>query len=335
MTGRHRVLLIGYGPTTETALESLMGFFDVIGIVRDAPDPDDPVWQLAAEHDLTVYGPRPRKEVEELITLHYPDAVVISSYNRVLGPDVLRLCPFVNVHYAPLPRYRGNAPVNWAIINGEPSTAITLHLVDPGLDSGNILYQESVPIGADDTATTLFAKLNAIQAKHLGPTVARVLATGWRGEEQVDAAATYGCARMPEDGEIRWDQPAEAIGRLVRALAHPFPGAFTFHEGGVLLVHHAEAAPPDRHYVGAIPGRVVRRSIAEGWVEVLTGRGILRVHEVARPGEAMRRAADLIRSTRAKLGLGKLELLRRIADLEARLARLEADNRGRPGAITA
>lgn len=325
MTARHRVFLIGYGPTAESALESLMNSVDVVATVRDVLDPDDPVRRLALRHGLTVHGPRPRKDMEELIALHHPDAVVVSSYNRVLSPDALRSCPFINVHYAPLPRYRGNAPVNWAIINGEPSTAITIHMMDPEVDSGNVLYQENVPIVAGDTATTLFAKLNAIQARHLGPTVGRTVATGWRGDRQFGEAATYGCPRVPADGEIRWDEPAEAIARLVRALTHPFPAAFTFHEGRVLLVHDAEATPPDRHHAGAIPGAVVRRSTAHGWVEVLTGRGVLRLHEVARPGLAASRAADLIRSTRARLGLGKLELLCRIESLEARLALLEAD----------
>jgi methionyl-tRNA formyltransferase len=285
------------------------------------------VRRLAAECGITVYGPRPRQAVEELVTLHRPDAVVVSSYNRILGQGVLGACPFVNVHYAPLPRYRGNAPVNWAIINGEPATAITIHMIDAGLDSGNVLYQESVPITRADTATTLFARLNGIQARQLGPIVARVLA-GWRGEPQAADEASYGCPRGPDDGEVRWHEPADAIERLVRALTPPFPGAFTFHQGRMLLVHRAAALPGERVYAGAIPGRVVGRSAEEGWIEVLTGRGILRVHEVSRPEEPACRAADLVRSCRVGLGLKSMDLLRRIGELEARLARLEA--RGDP-----
>ena len=103
---------------------------------------------------------------------------------------------------------------------------------------------------------------------------------------------------------------------------------FTFHQGRMLLVHRAAALPGERVYAGAIPGRVVGRSAEEGWIEVLTGRGILRVHEVSRPEEPACRAADLVRSCRVGLGLKSMDLLRRIGELETRLARLEA--RGDP-----
>lgn len=321
-------MLVGLGPTAPSALQSLLGAVDVLAVVRDGGQAaDDPVRQLADRHGVAVHASRPRGELEDLIASIRPDAVVVSSYNRVFGRDVLGVCPFINVHYAPLPRYRGNAPVNWAIINGEPSTAITIHLIDAGLDSGAVLHQEDVPIAAEDTATTLFDKLNELQLRRLGPTVARALATGWRGRPQAAEAATYGCARGPDDGEIGWSGPADAIARLVRALAPPFPGAFTFHQGRMLLVHRAAAVPAERHYAGAVPGRVTRLSTADGWAEVLTGRGVLRVQEVAWPGEPARRATDLIRSTRAKLGVGNAELLRRVEALEARLARLEAGSR--------
>ena len=134
-----RVLLIGFGPTAHAALRSLLPSVDVVALVR-APGDDDPVCSLAARNGVAVHHAASRNEVEQLLESIRPDLTVVSSFNRILGPETLKICPFINVHYAPLPRYRGNAPVNWALLNGEGRTAITIHRVDAGLDSGAILH---------------------------------------------------------------------------------------------------------------------------------------------------------------------------------------------------
>jgi methionyl-tRNA formyltransferase len=252
-----------------------------------------------------------------------PDFVVISSFNRILPKNILALSEFINVHYSPLPQYRGRANVNWAIINGEDSAAISIHHVSEGLDDGGILYQELVSIGANDTATSIYARLNAIQERELGPAVHRALA-GAAGSSQNQAEATYGCARLPEDGEIDWRQKTIAIDRLIRGLSPPFPGAFTFLNGRRLRVLRAAPRHDAPRYEGRIPGRVVNLSRSEGWVDVLTGDGILRVHDVATDTGVTCAAATLISSTRMSLGLSRLDLLRRVEALEARLVALEA-----------
>jgi methionyl-tRNA formyltransferase len=318
-----RVLLIGFGPTAASALAGLLAQVEVLGVVRGALEPEDPVAALAAARDVPLHQARSRRDVEALVLSLRPDATVISSYNRLLGPAVLEACPVFNVHYAPLPRYRGNAPVNWALLNGEAETAITVHRVSSGLDDGPILFQEKVPIGPEDNATTLFERLNAIQERELGPAVQRGL-EGAPGLPQDEAQATYGCPRNPEDGEIDWQRPAADIDRLTRALAPPFPGAFTHHQGTTLIVHRVGAAATTRRYVGSIPGRVIDVSVAGGWIDVLTGGGVLRVHEMSRTGEPPRPAAEFVTSRRARLGLSGHDLLQRITDFEKRLARLEA-----------
>ena len=151
-----------------------------------------------------------------------PDCTVVSSYNRILPSWVMGRCRFVNVHYAPLPEYRGRANVNWAIINGEAETAITIHVIAPGLDSGNILYQKRVPIGPHNTVEDLYASLNRLQHEALAETVARYI-SGYEGESQDETAATYGCTRIPDDGEINWSDRTTQIYALIRALAPPYP----------------------------------------------------------------------------------------------------------------
>ena len=176
MTQPARVLLVGNGPTSLSALESLVERFTLVGIFRDvAADTQgkDDVVRLAEQHRVPVYPQTDPATIHATVRQLRPDCVVVSSYNRILGRDILENCRFVNVHYATLPRYRGRACVNWAIINGESCTAITIHELAPGLDAGNVLFQRPVPIGESDTVTDLYRRLNELQRRHLGETVSR------------------------------------------------------------------------------------------------------------------------------------------------------------------
>jgi methionyl-tRNA formyltransferase len=239
-------------------------------------------------------------------------------------PDaLLAKCRFVNVHYAMLPRYRGRANVHWAVINGEAVTGISIHAMAPGLDAGNILFQAAVAIGEQDTVTHLYERLNDIQRRALGGAVQRFL-EGDAGEPQDENQASYGCTRVPDDGEINWSASSVSIDRLVRGLARPFPGAFSYFENRRLILWRATRVINAPRYDGRIPGRVVRVSQSEGFVDVLTGDGILRLFEVQLDGEEVTRAASVIRSVKCTLGLRSGDLLRRIEQLEAQISVLGA-----------
>jgi methionyl-tRNA formyltransferase len=318
------VLLLGMGPTALSALESLAAHFRVAGLFRDArssPEGDDEVVERARALDVPVFSDLSIESVEQAVVESRPDCVVVSSYNRILPSRVLARCRFVNVHYAPLPEYRGRANVNWAIINGERETAVTIHVMAPGLDAGNVLYQQRVPIGPDDTVGDLYTKLNEVQRQVLSETVARYI-SGYEGEPQVEAAATYGCTRVPEDGEIDWASSTAQIYALVRALGSPYPGAYTFLDARRITIVRASPLTDAPRYVGRIPGRVVGRSRREGHVDVLTGDGVLRVHEVATGDSAAQPASALIGSIRQTFGLRTADLFTRIELLESQLDRL-------------
>lgn len=318
------VILIGNGPTALAALRSLVTRCRVGMLVRElTPLTEDPVRAFAAAEGVPTFGAQRLKEIGALIAEMRPEAVVVSSFNRILSPEVLSLSRFLNVHYSPLPRYRGRANVNWALINGEPTAAISIHTVAPGLDSGNLLYQEEIAIRPVDTASSLYERLNAIQERELASAVIRML-EGDSGRPQDHSKATYGCARVPEDGEIGWGSSTVAIDRLIRALTPPFPGAFTYVEGQPLIVSRATPVVDGPIYEGRVPGRIVGRSAVEGWVDVLTADGILRLLEVIPASGVPTPPAELIKSTRITLGLTKQDLLHRIATLEARIAALEA-----------
>lgn len=319
-----RVLLLGMGPTALSALESLATRFDVVGLVR-AADPNDAVLEHARELKIPVVSDVSIDGIERAVIESRPDCTVVSSYDRILPSRLLGRCRFVNVHYAPLPEYRGRANVNWAIINGEAETAITIHVIAPGLDSGNILYQKRVPIGPDDTVEHLYASLNRLQREALAETVARYI-SGYEGESQDEMAATYGCTRVPDDGEIDWSDSTMNIYALARALAPPYPGAYTYLEARRLTIVRASPLPNAPHYVGRIPGRVISRSRKEGHVDVLTGDGVLRIHEVTTAGSASGPAWAFIESTKQTLGLRTTDLLEKIKVLESQLNQLMISN---------
>jgi methionyl-tRNA formyltransferase len=317
------VILLGMGPTAPSALESLIDHFHVATVIRDVPRDAmdaDQVVTIARDHGIPLDIDMSIAAIRNAIARHHPDCVVVSSYNRVLPQDMIEQGRFVNVHYAPLPEYRSRANVNWAIINGESDAAISIHVLAPGLDSGNVLYQQRIPIAPDDTVTSLYEKLNALQRAALGPTIERYLG-GYGGEPQDESAATYGCTRTPEDGEVDWSAPTERIYALARALTPPYPGAFTYLGTRRIWLERAAPLADPPAYVGRVPGRVVARNTAAGHVDVLTGDGVFRIFEVRFDDQAARPAAECITSTRQTLGLRTRDLLARLEALEAALSR--------------
>lgn len=331
------VLLIGLGPNALAALESLAERLQVVALVRNAGgdeldnwvpgrrpgDPqDDLVARRAAELGVRLCTDTSPQAIERLLVELRPDCAVVSSYDRVLRPELLALSRFVNVHDTPLPQYRGRGV--WALINDEPYTALTIHVLDAGLDTGNVLHQELVPIRATDTVMDLYARVNELQRARLGDTVLRFL-DGYEGVPQRHEAATYGCSSdrdVPDDGEIDWSWPTRRIDCLVRGLVWPFPGAFTWFEGRRLTVWRAAPALDAPRYAGRTPGRVVAVSRRDGSVDVLTGDGTLRLLEVQPEGAGRTVPATLIRSISDTLGMRTADLLRRIEALEEQVARL-------------
>jgi methionyl-tRNA formyltransferase len=317
------VLLLGLGPTALSALEALHERFQVVGLVREATGADDDAAARAHSLGIPVHTDASLRAVSTLVQELRPACVVVSSYNRILPAALLEACPFVNVHYAPLPRLRGRASVNWALINGEPCTAITIHTLVPGLDAGGILYQRLVPISDTATVTDLYEQLNALQREALAGAVQRRL-DGDEGVPQDEADATYGCTRLPEDGEIDWSAPTAVIDRLVRALTEPYPGAYTYLGTERLWVARAVPLADPPRYEGRVPGRVVNLSRAHGFVDVLTGDGVLRLLEVRPDNGTPAPASELITSVRTTLGLRTADLLTRLGELERQLAELRA-----------
>jgi len=187
MSAEPRVLLVGLGPTTADALAGLAAGTELVALIRAG---DDEVTAAAGRLGVPVRGDATVAGLRQAVQELGPDCVVVSSFDRILPADLVETCPFVNVHYAPLPRLRGRATVNWAIINGETEATISVHRLAPGLDAGGILHAEQVPIGPRDTVSDVYAALNRVQRRVL-PAVVRAVLAGDEGRPQDEAAATY------------------------------------------------------------------------------------------------------------------------------------------------
>ena len=203
-----------------------------------------PVKEFALSHGLSVFQPVRIKndEAKQLFASHDADLAVVVAYGRILPEEFLRAprrgC--INVHFSLLPKYRGAAPTNWAIINGETETGVTTMFIEPALDTGPILLQSTTKIGDDETAPELMERLAGIGGKLLGQTLTRL--DELTPHPQDDSAATFAPILKKEDGLIDWSQSAYAIERRVRGL-QPWPNAHTNFRSKGLIIWEAEPLP--------------------------------------------------------------------------------------------
>ena len=264
-----------------------------------------------------------RPEILDLAARAQAGVAISMNWLTLLGPDLRARFAHgvVNAHAGDLPRYRGNAVPNWAILNGEPEVVLTLHEMSDELDAGPVLLKRSFALGAD----TYIGDVYDFLASAVPEAFADVLDGLDRGSlrptpQPDDPALALRChPRRPEDGRLDWEQPAEALARLVRASAEPFAGAFTHLDGRRLTVWRARSATPPTPVLG-VPGQVVAIDRSAGAVEVLTGQGTLVIAEVEADG--MRGPASAaVSSLRTRLGFDAERELRRLAE---RVAELEA-----------
>ncbi len=190
-----------------------------------------PVKELASTLGLAVLQPERARDaafVEDLRRLQ-PELVVVAAYGQILSSALLEIPRFgcLNVHTSLLPKYRGAAPIQWALLNDEPETGITIMRMDAGLDTGDILSQAVTPIRPDDTSETLHDRLATMGAELLVRTIPDFITGKIQPRPQVAGEASYAPKIKKEHGHIQWDQPARAVWNRIRAFA-PWPGAFSY-----------------------------------------------------------------------------------------------------------
>jgi methionyl-tRNA formyltransferase len=252
------------------------------------------------------------------------DVAISVNWPTLVPQAVLEVFPHgvVNAHLGDLPRYRGNATPNWAILEGEAEVVTTLHLMDAELDSGPILAQRRMPIDETTYIGDVYAFSRANTPEMFVEVVDGLAAGTLAARPQDIETADLRChPRMPADGWLDWSRDATHLARLVRASSDPFAGAYTSLGEQRLVVWRAREEEVGRH-VG-VPGQVIDVRADTGDVAVLTGSGVLVLERVALDGGESRPAAQVISSTRTRLGMHVpsvvAELERRIAYLERRL----------------
>jgi methionyl-tRNA formyltransferase len=203
-------------------------------VVTHRDDPDERIWfgsvaQLAQSRGIETLLSEDMNHLRERIRVISPEFMFSFYYRRMLPPEVLALARkgAFNMHGSLLPKYRGRAPVNWAILKGESETGATLHEMVAKPDAGRIVDQERVPIGPDETAAEVFAKVSDAAETVLQRSLPHLLAGTASLKKQDLSKGSYFGARRPEDGRIDWSKSALEIHNLVRAVAPPYPGAFT------------------------------------------------------------------------------------------------------------
>jgi methionyl-tRNA formyltransferase len=282
-----RIVFMGTPEFAVPSLEALLRSDDhVVGVVTQPDRPkgrghqlvSPPVKRVAERAGISVLQPLKIRTPDFLQALSSwrPDVLAVAAYGRILPMPILSLPPrgCVNVHGSLLPKYRGAAPVQWAVINGETETGITTMLMDEGMDTGSMLLQEKLDILPDDTAGTLAPRLAELGGRLLVETIAQLKAGTLTAQKQDDGQATMAPLLKKEDGLIDWTLSATSLANRVRGLS-PWPGAYTFlgeerwNVWKVVSIKHASTDTP---------GTIV--AVNKQSILVATGEGLLDVREL-------------------------------------------------------
>lgn len=306
-----RLIFCGTPQFAVPTLEKLIAEQFTIDLVVTNPDEPSgrgyslqpPPVKVAAERaGLKVFQPAQLKDpvTQKYLSEFHPDAIVVVAYGHIVPPWLIALPRLgcINLHASLLPKYRGAAPIAWAIIRGERVTGVTTMKIDPGLDTGDILLERTVEIGDEDTTPTLSEKLSTLGAGVIGATLLGLE----RGEivprPQDSSRATLAPRLKKEDGRIDWSLTAEEIGRRVRGL-QPWPGAYTSFRGKRLQIWVARPRPspsPGQAQPGSLDHENGKLLIACG------GSSALEVHELQLEGRKRVPARDFLNGARLKPG---------------------------------
>lgn len=298
-----RVLFMG---TPEFALPSLEALIDSEEVVAVVTQPDrpkgrgkiltpPPVKGLALRYDIPVLQPLSLKDGDTIreISAYKPDLIVVVSYGKILPKTILNIPPYgcINVHASLLPKYRGAAPINWALINGEEETGVTIMEMDEGMDTGDIILQKAIPIEEDDDVESLSTKLSILGAELLKEALSLLKEGKLTSIPQDGAKATYAPMLKKEDGAIPWEWDAWKIRDFVRGM-NPWPGAYTFWKGKRLKILKGMALGNG----DGIPGEV--KAVSKEGIDVVTGKGLFRIKKLQPEGKRIMDASEFIQGYR-------------------------------------
>ncbi|MEZ3434315.1 MAG: methionyl-tRNA formyltransferase [Lachnospiraceae bacterium] len=259
-----------------------------------------PVKRAALAHGIPVYQPKKIRDPQCIRELekYEADVMVVIAFGQILPKEILEMTPFgcINVHASLLPKYRGAAPIQWAVIDGEKSSGVTTMQMDEGLDTGDMLLKTEIVLDKKETGGSLHDKIAQEGAKLCVKTLEALKAGTLKPVKQEESPTRY--ARMLDKsmGNIDWEDTAENIERLIRGL-NPWPGTYTDWNGRVMKVWQADVCEEEGT---GTPGTVVR--VEKDGFFVRTGEGLLKVTELQVPGKKRMDAGAFLRGASIKTG---------------------------------
>lgn len=259
-----------------------------------------PVKECAMKYNIPVFQPRKVREPEciEELRKYNADIMVVVAFGQLLPKEILEMTPYgcVNVHASLLPKYRGAAPIQWAIIDGEEVTGVTTMQMNEGLDTGDMLLKVEIPIEAKETGGSLFDKLSDAGAKLCVETLDKLEKKEITPIPQGETTTAYAKMLDKQVGNIDWTKSAVEIERLIRGLT-PWPSAYTNWNGKVMKIWDAQALDGASD---VLPGTIAQVDKEAFYVQ--TGKGFLKVCELQIPGKKRMDAAAFMRGYQVKAG---------------------------------
>ncbi|WP_343085121.1 methionyl-tRNA formyltransferase, partial [Blautia producta] len=298
-----RVVFMGTPDFAVGTLEALLeAGHEVVAVVTQPDKPKGrgktlmptPVKEAALARMIPVLQPKKVREPEFVETLRKigPDVIVVAAFGQIISKEILEMPRYgcINVHASLLPAYRGAAPIQWAVINGDKESGVTIMRMNEGLDTGDMIDKVVVPLDENETGGSLFDKLSAAGAK-LCAEVLEKLENGTAVFEKQPELSTTDYAAMIDKkmGKINWERPAKEIEQLIRGL-NPWPSAYTFMKGKSLKLWTASVVYEERE---AVPGEIVE--IGKEGILVKTGEGLLLIRELQLEGKKRMDTAAFLR----------------------------------------
>lgn len=278
----------------------------VLCLVEDAHEEQyhPKITAIAAEYSIPIFYSSEIKPsaYKTVLTQIKPDIAFVIGWRYLINKETYRIPnkgTFI-LHDSLLPKYRGFAPMNWAIINGEKETGVSLLYISEKMDSGPIIDQASTKIALNDTAKTLDERLIQLYETLIIRNLPQLESGQAKSIPQDENLASYACKRTPEDGAINWQNSALQIHNLVRGLTKPFPGAYTLFKGKKIYIWETELPKTQAYYVGCVPGRVLKKHAR--MIEVLTGEGVILLKKLQFVDEEEQDATDILISVKDTFG---------------------------------
>ena len=318
-----RIVYMGTPEFAAIALDALVKEHDVVAVITQPDKPQGrnrklvptPVKVKAQEYDIPVYQPQKVRDEEtvQMIREYHPDVIVVAAYGQILPESILNIPAYgcINIHASLLPKYRGAAPIERAILDGEQVTGVTTMYMEKGLDTGDMIDKVEVKIEADDTGATLHDKLAKAGANLIVKTLSKIQDGTVKRTKQDDTESCYAAMLTKEMGQIDFSRPADELERLVRGLI-PWPCAYTDIDGKNVKIYKTSVVKMDDAYKNAVqektevslafaPGEIVE--VTKKYIVIACGKDALMIKNLQPEGKKAMDTAAYLNGNPLKTGM--------------------------------